>query len=79
MKISEPAYDFIRKLVYEHSRIDLGEDKKELVSARVGKRLSKLKLADFEAYCGAQRQSDARWQDRRGWHASAVRNVANVG
>jgi starch phosphorylase len=35
--------------------------------------------ADFEAYCSAQRQADARWQDRRGWHASAVRNVANVG
>jgi starch phosphorylase len=35
--------------------------------------------ADFEAYCSAQRQADARWQDKRGWQASAVRNVANVG
>jgi starch phosphorylase len=34
---------------------------------------------DFEAYCSAQRQADARWQDKRGWQASAVRNVANVG
>jgi starch phosphorylase len=35
--------------------------------------------ADFEAYCSAQRAADARWQDKRGWQASAVRNVANVG
>ena len=35
--------------------------------------------ADFEAYCSAQRQADLRWQDRRGWQASAVHNVANVG
>jgi len=35
--------------------------------------------ADFEAYCTAQRQADARWQNKRGWQASAVRNVANVG
>jgi len=35
--------------------------------------------ADFEAYCAAQRQADRRWQDKRGWRASAVRNVANVG
>ncbi|HWU55441.1 MAG TPA: glycogen/starch/alpha-glucan phosphorylase, partial [Rhizomicrobium sp.] len=35
--------------------------------------------ADFDAYCGAQRGADARWQDKRGWQASTVRNVANVG
>jgi starch phosphorylase len=35
--------------------------------------------ADFDAYSNAQRQADARWQDKRGWQASAVRNVANVG
>jgi starch phosphorylase len=35
--------------------------------------------ADFEAYCTAQRQADARWSDAKGWHAAAVRNVANVG
>ena len=35
--------------------------------------------ADFEAYCAAQRQADARWSDAKGWHASAVRNVAHVG
>jgi len=35
--------------------------------------------ADFDAYCAVQRMADTRWQDRRGWNASAVRNVANVG
>ena len=35
--------------------------------------------ADFDAYCNAQRRADARWQDKRSWQASAVRNVANVG
>ena len=35
--------------------------------------------ADFDSYCSAQRQADARWRDKRGWQASAVRNVANVG
>ncbi len=35
--------------------------------------------ADFDAYCGAQREADTRWQGQRGWQASAVSNVANVG
>jgi starch phosphorylase len=35
--------------------------------------------ADFDAYCSAQREADTRWQDKRGWQASAVHNVANVG
>ena len=35
--------------------------------------------ADFDAYAAAQRQVDARWRDRDGWRASAIRNVARVG
>ena len=35
--------------------------------------------ADFNAYAAAQRQLDARWRDRDGWRASAIRNVARVG
>jgi chemotaxis protein methyltransferase CheR len=45
-------YDYIRGLVYRHSRIDLGEDKTELVATRLGKRLRALNLPDFHAYCG---------------------------
>lgn len=35
--------------------------------------------ADFDAYAAAQRQVDARWEDVKGWRASAIRNIANVG
>ena len=35
--------------------------------------------ADFDSYAQAQRQVDARWADRAGWNASAIRNVAGVG
>ena len=35
--------------------------------------------ADFAAYWDAQREVDRRWQDRDGWNASAIRNVARMG
>ena len=35
--------------------------------------------ADFDAYAAAQRDVDARWQDRSAWNAAAIRNVAQVG
>jgi starch phosphorylase len=35
--------------------------------------------ADFESYAAAQREVDARWTDRPGWNAAAIRNIANVG
>jgi len=50
-QIDEKEYDFICKLVYEHSRINLGEGKKELVTARLGKRLRILGLDSYSEYC----------------------------
>jgi len=47
----ESEYDFIRDLVYEHSRISLGPDKRELVSARLGKRLRATNTPNLTAYC----------------------------
>lgn len=44
-------YDFIRKLVYDRSRINLGPDKRELVRGRLQKRLKSLGLKGFDAYC----------------------------
>jgi chemotaxis protein methyltransferase CheR len=44
-------YDFIRELVYDRSRINLGPDKKELVSARLGKRLRETKITSISEYC----------------------------
>jgi chemotaxis protein methyltransferase CheR len=49
--IATDDYEFIRKLVYDRSRINLGPDKVELVRSRVQKRLRALGLPDFEAYC----------------------------
>jgi starch phosphorylase len=35
--------------------------------------------ADFDSYAAAQRSVDARWSDKDGWQAAAIRNVASVG
>jgi glycogen phosphorylase len=35
--------------------------------------------ADFEAYCAAQADVNARWQNRAGWRRSAILNIAQVG
>jgi chemotaxis protein methyltransferase CheR len=47
----ENEFEFIRGLVYEHSRINLSPDKRELVSARLSKRLRATKLPTIGAYC----------------------------
>jgi chemotaxis protein methyltransferase CheR len=44
-------YEFICELVYKHSRINLGANKKELVSARLGKRLRATNLPTITDYC----------------------------
>lgn len=49
--IDTEEYEFIRRLVYERSRINLGPDKTELVSSRVAKRLRALRLSGFGEYC----------------------------
>jgi len=50
MHLSDQEYERIRKLVYEYSRIDLGPNKRELVTARLGKRLRATKIESFAAY-----------------------------
>lgn len=49
--ITEQEYDFLRSTVYQCSRINLGPNKKELVTARLSKRLRALQLASFADYC----------------------------
>ncbi len=49
--ITDQEYNFICTLVYEQSRIKLGEHKRELVMARLGKRLRKLGLKTYGDYC----------------------------
>jgi chemotaxis protein methyltransferase CheR len=47
----EIDYQFIRKLVYERSRINLGDDKHELVAARLGKVVRATAAASIDEYC----------------------------
>jgi chemotaxis protein methyltransferase CheR len=47
----DSEFEFIRGLVYERSRINLGPDKRELVSARLGKRLRATNLTSLGDYC----------------------------
>jgi chemotaxis protein methyltransferase CheR len=49
--IDTVQYEFIRQLVYEQSRINLGPSKQELVSSRLRKRLIALNLSGMDAYC----------------------------
>ncbi len=57
MKDSE--FDFIRSLVYERSRISLSTDKRELVTARLGKRLRATQLQSIGEYCELLKSPDA--------------------
>jgi chemotaxis protein methyltransferase CheR len=59
-EIAAENYDFIRELVYEHSRIHLGTDKKALVSSRLAKRLRVLRLPNYDAYCQLLRSPKGR-------------------
>jgi chemotaxis protein methyltransferase CheR len=52
-------YHFIRSLVYERSRINLGPDKRELVAARLGKRLRAMQLSSISDYCSYLRTAEA--------------------
>jgi starch phosphorylase len=36
-------------------------------------------LEDFDAYCRCQRSVSEAFQDRRGWHEKAIRNIARMG
>ncbi len=47
----DSEFEFIRSIVYERSRINLGPDKRELVSARLGKRLRATNAKDLGSYC----------------------------
>ena len=49
--LADADYEFLRRLIYEHSRINLGSDKRALVSGRVAKRLRALKIGSYHEYC----------------------------
>ncbi|MFM8284614.1 MAG: CheR family methyltransferase [Planctomycetaceae bacterium] len=49
--LSPEAFEWLSRLVYEHSRICLAEDKRILLASRLGQRLRDLGLASFDDYC----------------------------
>jgi chemotaxis protein methyltransferase CheR len=55
----DSEFDFIRSLVYERSRISLGPDKRQLVSARLGKRLRATNLPSVTDYCRLLKSGEA--------------------
>lgn len=55
----DSEFEFIRALVYEHSRIQLGPDKRELVAARLGKRLRATNTDSIGTYCDLLRADSA--------------------
>ncbi|MDQ8186453.1 protein-glutamate O-methyltransferase CheR [Pelagicoccus sp. SDUM812002] len=50
-KITDQDYSFIRDLIYKETRINLGDSKRELVSARLGKRLRANDMGSYTDYC----------------------------
>ena len=55
----QSEFEFIRKLVYQRSRICLDESKREMVSARLAKRLRATSLATVSAYCAWLQSGEA--------------------
>lgn len=47
----DSEFNFIRTLVYQRSRINLSEDKRQLVNARLGKRLRATNTTSLTDYC----------------------------
>jgi chemotaxis protein methyltransferase CheR len=60
----DSEFDFIRTLVYDRSRISLSADKRELVSARVSKRLRATRIASLAEYCRLLQSPDAEEEQR---------------
>jgi chemotaxis protein methyltransferase CheR len=54
-QLGDAEYDFLRRLIYERSRINLGADKRVLVASRLAKRLRHLGLKDYRDYCDLMR------------------------
>jgi len=50
-EISNGDYKFIRDLIYNETRINLGDNKRELVTARLGKRIRLLGINSLRDYC----------------------------
>ncbi len=50
-KLGEKEFNYLREMVFNHSGISLGDEKRQLVYSRLSKRLRSLSLDSFEEYC----------------------------
>ncbi len=49
-ELTDREYEYFRSMIYERCRINLGSNKRELVKARLNKRLRALKIPSFSGY-----------------------------
>ncbi|MFM8763501.1 MAG: hypothetical protein ACKOEZ_01505 [Spartobacteria bacterium] len=49
--LTDADYEHISRIIYQHSRIHLGDGKRELVSSRLGKRLRATGCETYSTYC----------------------------
>ena len=57
-EFTDNDFDYIRRLIGEYSGIQLNQGKRELVYARLAKRLRDLGLTDFKQYCDLLRTGE---------------------
>ena len=57
-QLADEDFNFLRRLIYERSRISLSPDKKVLVATRLAKRLRQLQLGGYGEYCERLRSPD---------------------
>ncbi len=50
-KLGDREFEYLRGMVFNHSGISLGDEKRQLVYSRLSKRLRTLSLNSFEEYC----------------------------
>lgn len=67
--LGDAEFEFLRKFVYEHCGISLGEHKRQLVQGRLFRRLRALGLPGFASYCDLLRNDP---QSELGELASAI-------
>jgi chemotaxis protein methyltransferase CheR len=56
--LGDADYEFLRRLIYERSRIHLGPDKRVLVTSRLAKRLRHHRLESYGDYCDLLRSPE---------------------
>jgi chemotaxis protein methyltransferase CheR len=56
--LGDEDFNFLRVLIYERSRINLGPEKRILITSRLAKRLRELRLNDYAEYCALLRSPE---------------------